>query len=54
MSRLLERLLTRIADALDRSLLTVPEVDDEWPTPVGRPWPAQAGPAVTAADQHDR
>jgi hypothetical protein len=54
MSKLLERLLMWIADALDRSLLTVPEVDDEWPTPVGRPWPAQAGPAVTAAYQHDR
>ena len=54
MSKLLERLLMWIADALDRSLLTVPEVDDEWPTPVGRPWPAQASPAVTAADQHDR
>jgi hypothetical protein len=37
MSRLLERLLTWIADAVDRSLLPVPEVDDEWPTPVGRP-----------------
>jgi hypothetical protein len=36
MSRLLERLLIWIADMLDRSLLTVPEVDDEWPPPVGR------------------
>jgi hypothetical protein len=36
-SRLLERLLIWIADAVDRSLLMVPEVDDEWPTPVGRP-----------------
>jgi hypothetical protein len=35
-NRLLERLLIWIADAVDRSLLTVPEVDDEW-TPVGRP-----------------
>jgi hypothetical protein len=54
MSRLLERLLTWIADAIDRSLLTVPEVDDEWPTPVGRQWPAQASGTVTAAGQHDR
>jgi hypothetical protein len=49
-SRLLERLLIWIADAVDRSLLTVPEVDDEWPTPVGRPRPGQAG----AADQPER
>jgi len=36
MSRLLDRLLMWFADLLDRSLLTVPEVDDEWPPPVGR------------------
>jgi hypothetical protein len=36
MTRLLERLLIRLADALDRSLLTVPEVDVERPPPVGR------------------
>jgi hypothetical protein len=30
MSRLLERLLMWFADLLDRSLLAVPEVDDEW------------------------
>jgi hypothetical protein len=36
MSRLLERLLLWFADLLDRSLLAVPEVDDEWPPPVGR------------------
>jgi hypothetical protein len=39
MSRLLERLLTWIADAIDRSLLMVPEVDD-----------GQAG----ATDHHER
>jgi hypothetical protein len=50
MSRLLERLLIWIADAVDRSLITVPEVDDEWPTSVGRPWPGQA----SAADQHEQ
>jgi hypothetical protein len=31
MTRLLDRLLMWIADALDRSLLTVPELDDDWP-----------------------
>jgi hypothetical protein len=31
MSRLLDRLLTWIADVVDRNLLTVPELDDEWP-----------------------
>jgi hypothetical protein len=54
MSKLLERLLMWIADALDRSLLTVPEVDDEWPTPVGRPRPEQVGAPVTATDHHER
>jgi hypothetical protein len=44
MSKLLERLLNWIADVLDRSLIAVPELDDEWPTPFGRPWPGQAGP----------
>jgi hypothetical protein len=39
MSRLLERLLMWVADTLDRSLLTVPEIDDERPTPACRPWP---------------
>jgi hypothetical protein len=29
MSRLLDRLVMWIADALDRSLLTVPELDDD-------------------------
>jgi hypothetical protein len=41
-----------IADAVDRSLLTVPEVDDEWPTPVGRPRQGQEGDP--AADRHER
>ncbi|MDT5267772.1 MAG: hypothetical protein QOI90_4398 [Mycobacterium sp.] len=36
MSMLLERLLMWIADAFDRSLLTVPEVGDELATGVGR------------------
>jgi hypothetical protein len=36
MSRLFERLLTWLADVLDRSVLTVQKVDDEWPPPVGR------------------
>ena len=39
MSRILERLLMWVADVLDRSILAVPEIDDEKPTPVGRPWP---------------
>ncbi len=33
MSRLLERLLMWVADILDRSLLTVPDLDDESPSP---------------------
>jgi hypothetical protein len=33
MSRLLERLLMWVADILDRSLLTVPDLDDERPSP---------------------
>jgi hypothetical protein len=52
MSRLLGRLLMWIADAVDRSLLTVPEVDDEWPTPVGRPRQGQEGDP--AADRNER
>ena len=52
MRKLLERLLTWIADAVDRSLLPVPEVDDEWPTPVGRPWPWQEGDPTP--DRHER
>lgn len=32
MSRLLERLLMWVADTLDRSLLTVPDFDDESPS----------------------
>jgi hypothetical protein len=36
MSRLLERLLIWFADLLDRSLVTMPEVDDDWPPSVGR------------------
>jgi hypothetical protein len=31
MSRLLDRLVIWIANALDRNLLTVPELDDDWP-----------------------
>jgi hypothetical protein len=31
MSMLLDRLLMWIAGVLDRNLLTVPELDDEWP-----------------------
>jgi hypothetical protein len=31
MSCFIDRLLMRIADALDRSLVTVPELDDDWP-----------------------
>jgi hypothetical protein len=31
MSRLLDRLLMWIADVVDRNLLTMPELDDEWP-----------------------
>lgn len=31
MSRLLDRLLMWIVDVLDRSLLTVPELGDDWP-----------------------
>jgi len=54
MSRLLERLLMWIADAFDRSLVTVPEVDDEWPTPVGGPGPEHVGATVTAPDRHER
>jgi hypothetical protein len=50
MSRLLERLLMLIADALDRSLVAVPELDDELPTSVGRP--RQGGDP--AADRHER
>jgi hypothetical protein len=30
MSKLLDRLLTWIADVLDRKFVMVPEVDDEW------------------------
>jgi hypothetical protein len=37
MSRILERLLLWVADVLDRNLITVPEIDDEWP-PSARPW----------------
>ena len=36
MSRLLERLLIWFADLLDRSIVMVPEVDDEWPPLLGR------------------
>jgi hypothetical protein len=36
MTRQLERLLTWIADALDRSLFMMPELDDEWPAPSDR------------------
>jgi hypothetical protein len=32
MSKLLERLLMWVADILDRSILTVPEIDDERPS----------------------
>jgi hypothetical protein len=53
-SRLLERLLIWIADAVDRSLLPVPEVDDEWPTPVGRPRPGQAGAADQPVQQYGK
>jgi hypothetical protein len=52
MSRLLDRLLTGIADAFDRSLITVPEVDDEWQASVGRPRHGQEGDP--AADRHER
>jgi hypothetical protein len=31
MSWLLDRLLMWIADALDRNLVTVPDLDDDWP-----------------------
>jgi hypothetical protein len=31
MSRLLDRVLMWIAGALDRNLVTVPELDDDWP-----------------------
>ncbi|MCW2659553.1 MAG: hypothetical protein JWP83_705 [Mycobacterium sp.] len=31
MSRLLDRLVMRIAEILDRNLLTVPDLDDDWP-----------------------
>ena len=48
MSRLLERLLMWMADAFDRSLMTVPEVDDEWQASVGRPRQGQEG------DRHER
>jgi hypothetical protein len=58
MSNLLERLLTWIADAVDRSLLPVPEVDDEWPTPVGRPrqgqWQWQWQEGDPTPDRHER
>ena len=36
MSWLIYRLLIRIAEVLDRSLLTVPELDDEWLPPPDR------------------
>jgi hypothetical protein len=54
MSNLLERLLTWIADAVDRSLLPVPEVDDEWPTPVGRPRQGQEQEGDPTPDRHER
>jgi hypothetical protein len=56
MSKLLERLLTWIADAVDRSLLPVPEVDDEWPTPVGRPrqGQGQGQEGDPTPDRHER
>jgi hypothetical protein len=31
MSRLLDRLLMWIAGVIDRNLMTVPELDDDWP-----------------------
>jgi hypothetical protein len=31
MSRLLDRLLMWIAGVIDRNLLTVPDLDDDWP-----------------------
>ena len=31
MSRLLDRLVIWIAEIIDRNLLTVPELDDDWP-----------------------
>lgn len=31
MNWLIDRLVMRIADVLDRSLITVPELDDDWP-----------------------
>jgi hypothetical protein len=31
MSRLLDRLVIWIAEILDRNLVTVPDLDDDWP-----------------------
>ncbi|MDT5117512.1 MAG: hypothetical protein QOE30_3251 [Mycobacterium sp.] len=31
MSRLLDRLVIWIAEIIDRNLVTVPELDDDWP-----------------------
>jgi hypothetical protein len=31
MSRLLDRLVVWIAEILDRNLLTVPDLDEDWP-----------------------
>jgi hypothetical protein len=37
MGRVLERLLLWVADVLDRNLLTVPDLDHEWPPSTHRP-----------------
>jgi hypothetical protein len=49
MRRLAGRLLLRVADALDRNLVTVPDLDDDWPWSSGQTSPAKATACVKAA-----